>query len=101
MIPGCAWMGTAAAVYIGRKTVDRALVAKALKMGEAVANMIYDDGGLTTKGMAFATPESWFVDDVTTCRYSGYTRARSIWQIADALDPLPSGPRSHRPGRGA
>ena len=62
-------------------------------MGEAVANMIYDDGGLTTKGMAFATPESWFVDDVNTVRYTGYTRTRSVWQIVDALDAVRARPR--------
>ena len=50
--------------------------------------MIYDDGGPTTKGMAFATPESWFVDDVNLARYTGYTRNRSIWQIVDALDTI-------------
>ena len=33
-------------------------------------------------------PESWFVDDVNLARYTGYTRNRSIWQIADALDPI-------------
>jgi len=57
-------------------------------MGEAVADMIYDDGGLTTKGMAFATPESRFVDDVNLARYTGYTRNRSVWQILDALGPM-------------
>ena len=55
-------MATAAAVHIGRKTGDKALVAKALKMSEAVANQIFDDGA-STKGYAFGTPESWFVDD--------------------------------------
>ena len=59
VIPGCAWMGAAATVHIGRATEDATLVTKALRMGEAVADMIYDDGGPTTKGMAFATPESW------------------------------------------
>ena len=100
VLPGCAWMGTAAAVHIGRHTGDEALVTKALKMGEAVANMIFDDGGPTTKGYAFGTPESWFVDDTTICRYTAYTRARSIWQIVDALDPLPARPRVRAVGRG-
>ena len=45
VMPGSAFMATAAAVHIGRQTGDKALVAKALKMGEAVANMIFDDGG--------------------------------------------------------
>jgi hypothetical protein len=99
VIPGCAWMATAAAVHIGRQTGDKELIAKALKMGEAVANMIFDKGGLTTKGYAFGTPESWFVDDVTICRYTAYTRARSIWQIVDALDTIPGRPRLPLPGR--
>jgi hypothetical protein len=87
VIPGCAWMGVAAAVHIGRQTGDRTLIAKALEMGEAVSNMIYDDG-LTTKGYAFATPESWFVDEVNQPRFTGYTRSRSVWQIVDALDTI-------------
>jgi non-lysosomal glucosylceramidase len=87
--PGTTYMATAAAVHIGRKTGDRALIAKALKMSEAVANQIFDEGGATTKGYAFGTPESWFVDDVTISRYTAYSRARSIWQLLDALDPLP------------
>ena len=49
--PGTTWMATAAAVHIGRQTGDEALVAKALKMSEAVANQIFDDGGLSTKGI--------------------------------------------------
>ena len=69
-------------------TGDATLVAQALKMGQAVADMVYDDGGLTTKGMVFATPESWLVDDVNLVRYTGYTRNRSIWQIVDALDTV-------------
>jgi len=32
-------------------------------MAEAVANMIFDDGGPSTNGHAFDTPECWFVDD--------------------------------------
>ena len=97
VIPGCAWMGVAAAVHIGRQTRDSNLVAKALEMGEAVANHIYDDGA-TTKGYAFASPESWFVDEVNQPRFTGYTRPRSIWQIVDALNPGAGRPRSRRPG---
>lgn len=99
VIPGCAWMGVAAAVHIGRQTGDRSLIAKALQMGEAVANHIYDDG-LTTKGYAFATPESWFVDEVNQPRFTGYTRPRSIWQIIDTLNPGAGRPRLPRPGHG-
>lgn len=91
--PGTTWMATAAAVHIGRSTGDEALVAKALKMSEAVANIIFDDGGPTTLGLAFGTPESWFVDDVTIVRYTAYARARSVWQLVDALDPLTAWPR--------
>ncbi|MDT3446598.1 MULTISPECIES: GH116 family glycosyl-hydrolase [unclassified Pseudofrankia] len=87
--PGTTYMATAAAVHIGRGTGDEALVAKALKMSEAVANQIFDEGGRSTKGYAFGTPESWFVDDVTICRYTAYTRARSVWQLVDALDTIP------------
>jgi non-lysosomal glucosylceramidase len=86
--PGTAWMATAAAVHIGRATGDRKLIAKALKMSEAVANRIYDDGA-TTLGHAFATPESWFVDNVNISRYAAYARARSVWQLVDALDTIP------------
>lgn len=86
--PGTTYMATAAAVHIGRQTGDDALVEKALKMSEAVANIVFDDGGLTTLGLAFGTPESWFVDDVTIVRYTAYARARSVWQLVDALDPL-------------
>lgn len=89
VIPGIAYMATAAAVYIGRKTGDKQLIDKALKMSESVANLIFDDGGLTTRGMAFGTLESWFVDDVNICRYTAYSRSRSIWQIVDALDAIP------------
>lgn len=89
VIPGIAYMATAAVIYIGRKTGDKELITKGLKMSEAVANMIFDDSGLTTKGMAFGTPESWFVDEVNVCRYTGYSRSRSIWQVVDALDALP------------
>ena len=62
-------------------------------MSEAVANMIYDDGGLSTKGMAFGSPESWFVDEVNLCRYTAYSRARSVWQIVNALDVIPKLPK--------
>ncbi|WP_329348989.1 MULTISPECIES: GH116 family glycosyl-hydrolase [unclassified Streptomyces] len=96
--PGTTWMATAAAVHIGRATGDRKLITKALKMSEAVANRIYDDGA-TTKGHAFATPESWFVDDVNISRYAAYARARSVWQLVDALDPIPRSPKSSRPGQ--
>lgn len=82
-------MATAAAVHIGRKTGDQALITKALNMSEAVANQIFDDGGLTTKGYAFGTPKSWFVDDMTISRYTAYARARPIWQLVDALDTIP------------
>jgi non-lysosomal glucosylceramidase len=92
--PGTAYMATAAAVHIGRQTGDGALIAKALKMSEAVANQIFDEGGLSTKGYAFGTPESWFVDDVTVYRYTAYARARSVWQLVDALDAISGRPRS-------
>ncbi|XVQ09394.1 GH116 family glycosyl-hydrolase [Spirillospora sp. CA-255316] len=96
--PGTTWMATAAAVHIGRRTGDKKLIAKALKMSEAVANRIYDDGA-TTKGHAFATPESWFVENVNISRYAAYARARSVWQLVDALDPIPRRPRPSKPGR--
>ncbi|MFD3308635.1 GH116 family glycosyl-hydrolase [Streptomyces sp. NPDC058656] len=85
--PGTTWMATAAAVHIGRATGDTQLIAKALKMSEAVANRIYDDGA-TTKGHAFATPESWFVANTNISRYAAYARARSVWQLVDALDTV-------------
>lgn len=85
--PGTTWMATAAAVHIGRATGDQQLVAKALKMSEAVANRLYDDGA-TTLGHAFATPESWFVDNPNISRYAAYARARSVWQLVDALDTV-------------
>lgn len=85
--PGTTWMATAAAVHIGRATGDGKLIAKALKMSEAVANRIYDDGA-TTKGHAFATPESWFVANPNISRYAAYARARSVWQLVDALDTV-------------
>lgn len=90
--PGTTWMGTAAAVHIGRATGDNKLVTKALKMSEAVAAVLYDDGA-TTKGHAFATPESWFVANVNISRYAAYARARAIWQLVDALDTVPSAAR--------
>lgn len=90
--PGTTFMATAAAVHIGRATGDDALIDKALKMSEAVSNQIFDEGGRSTKGYAFGTPESWFVDETLICRYTGYARARAVWQLVDALDPLPSHP---------
>jgi hypothetical protein len=57
-------------------------------MSEAVADIIFDDGGESTNGFAFGTPESWFVDEVTISRYTAYARARSVWQLVDALDPI-------------
>jgi uncharacterized protein (DUF608 family) len=88
VLPGAAFMASAAAVHIGRHTGDKTLVAKALRMAEAVANQIYDDGA-TTKGFAFAAPESWFVDNNRICRFLAYARARAIWQLVDALKRLP------------
>ena len=74
--PGTTYMATAAAVHIGRQTGDDALVAKALKMSEAVANLIFDDGGISTEGLRVRhagvlvrgrrRPSS---------RYTGYARA--------------------------
>ena len=90
--PGTTFMATAAAVHIGRATDDQALIDKALGMSEAVSNQIFDGGGRSTKGYAFGTPESWFVDETLICRYTGYARARAVWQLVDALDPLPSHP---------
>lgn len=86
---GTTFIATAAAVHIGRKTGGRTLIAKALKMSEAVSNQLFDEGGLSTQGYAFGTPESWFVDDVTISRYTAYSRARSVWQLVDALDTIP------------
>ncbi|WP_041254561.1 hypothetical protein [Frankia sp. EAN1pec] len=53
--PGTTYMATAAAVHIGHSTGDEAPVAKALKMSEAVANQIFDEGERSTKGYAFGT----------------------------------------------
>jgi uncharacterized protein (DUF608 family) len=88
VLPGAVFMASAAAVHIGRYTGDGTLIAKALRMAEAVVNQIYDDGA-TTKGYAFGTPESWFVDDNLIDRYTSYARARSIWQLVDAIDSIP------------
>ena len=48
--------GRGAAVYIGRATGDTTLVTKALRMGETVADMIYDNSGPSTGATPSAPP---------------------------------------------
>ena len=86
VLPGTAYPAAAAAVLIGKKTGDKALIAKALKIGEGVAYQTYDN---ENNGYAFATPESWFVDSVDVSRFPAYVRARSVWSLLDAVAPIP------------
>jgi hypothetical protein len=89
--PGTTFMATAVAVHIGRKTGDRTLVAKALKMSEAVSDQLFDEGDISTKGYTFGTPESWFVDDVTRptseLARSGNSSTRSTPSRGDRRKP--------------
>jgi uncharacterized protein (DUF608 family) len=86
VIPGIAWLAAAAAVRIGRKVGDMGIVDKAMKLGEGCAIRIYDD---EDSGLAFNSPESWFVDDVRVTRFPGYTRTRSVWSLYDAVSTIP------------
>ena len=85
VIPGIAWLAAAGAVRIGKKVGDPGIVDKAMKLGQGCAIRIYDD---ENSGLAFNTPESWFVDDVTVTRFPGYTRTRSVWSLYDAVSAI-------------
>lgn len=89
VIPGIAWSAAAAAVRIGKRLGDRAIVEKALQLAEGCAIRIYDD---PESGLAFNSPESWFIDDVEVTRFPGYTRTRSIWSLYDAMSEIPVRP---------
>ena len=80
--------GTAAAVHIGRRTGDTALVAKALRMAEAVANQIYDDGA-TTKGIRLRHTRILVRRQQPHLPLYRVPRPRSVWQLVDALERLP------------
>jgi non-lysosomal glucosylceramidase len=86
VIPGIAWLAAAGAVRIGTKVGDKTIVEKALKLGEGCAIRIYD---YEQSGLAFNSPESWFVDDVTVTRFPAYTRTRSVWSLYDAVSAVP------------
>ena len=83
---GSNYMLAAAAIRIGKKTGDHALVEKALALAKIIASRTYDD---PNDGFAFATPECWWVDIPDLYRYPAYTRARAVWQVVDALAPIP------------
>jgi uncharacterized protein (DUF608 family) len=85
VIPGIAFLAAAAAVRIGRKVGDKGIVEKALQLGEGCAIRIYDD---ENSGLAFNSPESWFVDDETVTRFPAYTRTRSVWSLYDAVSEI-------------
>ncbi|WP_395395955.1 GH116 family glycosyl-hydrolase (plasmid) [Novosphingobium sp. BL-8A] len=85
VIPGVAWSAAAAAVRIGKRLGDRDIVEKALQLAEGCAIRIYGD---PQSGLAFNSPESWFVDDVEVTRFPGYTRTRSIWSLYDAMSEI-------------
>jgi non-lysosomal glucosylceramidase len=72
-------------VRIGRKVGDQSIVDKAMQLAEGCAIRIWDD---ENSGLAFASPESWFVDDSTVTRFPAYTRTRSIWSLYDALSSI-------------
>ena len=82
-------MATAAAVHIGRQTGDNVARRQGVADERSRREPDLRRRRASTKGYAFGTPESWFVDDVTICRYTAYTRARSVWQLVDALERLP------------
>lgn len=85
VIVGSAYMAAAAAVSIGRKTGDRKLVAKALRIGEGLSYQTYD---VEPNGYAFMTPESWSADEAASFRFPAYSRARAVWSLLDAVAPI-------------
>ncbi|ABW13810.1 protein of unknown function DUF608 [Parafrankia sp. EAN1pec] len=85
VIPGIAFLAAAGAFRIGAKVKDKDITEKALKLGEGCALQIYD---IESNGYAFATPESWFVDDHHISRFPGYTRTRSVWSLYDAVSEI-------------
>jgi uncharacterized protein (DUF608 family) len=85
VIPGIAFLAAAGAVRIGKRLGDKTIVEKALKLGEGCAIQIYD---VENNGYAFASPESWFVDNHEVSRFPGYTRTRSVWSLYDAVSTI-------------
>ncbi|MEX5637268.1 hypothetical protein, partial [Parafrankia sp. FMc2] len=85
VIPGIAFLAAAGAFRIGAKVKDKEITEKALQLGEGCAIQIYD---VESNGYAFATPESWFVDDHLISRFPGYTRTRSVWSLYDAVSEI-------------
>jgi uncharacterized protein (DUF608 family) len=84
---GSNYMLAAAAIRVGKKTDDRALAEKGLQLARIMASRTYGD---PNDGFAFATPECWFVDADDIYRYPAYSRARAVWQVLDALAPIPA-----------
>ncbi|WP_436789644.1 GH116 family glycosyl-hydrolase [Yinghuangia sp. YIM S10712] len=85
VIPGIAWLAAAGAYRIGKKVGDKGIMKKALKLAEGCAIRIYDD---ENAGLAFNSPESWYVEDVTVTRFPAYTRTRSVFSLLDAISPI-------------
>lgn len=85
VIPGICWLAAAGAYRIGKRVGDDGIVSKALQLAEGCAIRIYDD---ENAGLAFNSPESWFVDDTSVTRFPAYTRTRSIFSLYDAVSPI-------------
>jgi hypothetical protein len=84
-ILGLAYLASAEGVRIGKRLGDESLVAKALVVGEGVAFQCFN---VENNGFAFATPESWYITDVTVSRFPSYSRTRSVWSLLDAVSPI-------------
>jgi hypothetical protein len=88
------WTGTdyiAAGAYYsaGDRYQDPVLRQDGTQMAEAVAEQIWAPSA-QANGFAFDAPESWVDNDTTKFRYPAYTRPLAIWDLIDAIQPLPS-----------
>ncbi len=85
ILPGVVFYAAAGAYRIGKRFGDNNIMTKALQMGEGCAIRIYDD---LDGGLAFNSPESWFINDSTVTRFPAYTRTRSVFSLYDAVSTI-------------
>jgi len=86
------WSGTdyfVAATYYnaGKRFQDPTLEQDGIQIGSAVADQIWDVPG---NGFAFDAPEAWHENTTSMYRYPAYARALAVWNLLDAISPVPT-----------